>query len=154
MKKLLSGLLIVLMGCQFGFAQQSASDLSQLDWLAGKWERLDAKPGQTAYENWNKEVAGYKGEGIKMRSTDTVFVDKLSIRLRNENLYYVAEVSHNADPTYFKITELSQDGFICENPGHDFPKKIEYRLQDEKTIRVTISGNGKSVPFIFERINR
>ena len=74
---------------------------------------------------------------------------ELAIKIDGK-FYYVAEVSHNPDPTYFEMTSISDNGFICENPDHDFPKKITYKLENGVLI-ATISGNGKEIAFVFKR---
>lgn len=90
--------------------------------------------------------------GVTLRGSDTVFVEKLSIIEKDGILNYVAEVAHNASATYFKFTAISETGFTCVNPSHDFPKKIEYAL-DGNRLTATISGDGKSIPFYFKKID-
>ncbi len=119
-----------------------------LNWLEGKWERQNVRPGTTAFEVWEKTDQGYQGMGISMKGADTVFVEKLSIAEKDGNLYYVAEVSSNQAPTYFKITSFSETGFVSENPQHDFPKKIAYTLEDKKLTAV-ISAGEKAMGFVF-----
>lgn len=45
----------------------------------------------------------------------------------------------------------TDDSFVCENPQHDFPKKITYKLTGNH-IYTTISGNGKTIPYNFVRV--
>jgi hypothetical protein len=45
---------------------------------------------------------------------------------------------------------MDNQSFVCENPEHDFPKKIDYTLSDGK-MTARISGNGRSFDFIFSR---
>ena len=90
------------------------------------------------------------GIGVTLRATDTVFVERLRMEQKDGEWYYVAEVAHNAEPTYFMLTDCSKNGFVCENPDHDFPKKITYSL-DGAVLKATISGDGKSIPFVFIR---
>jgi len=120
-----------------------------LKWLEGTWERQNTKPGSTAFERWSDMTKdGYTGRGLTLRGQDTVFVEKLSIVLKDKKLYYVADVSQNAAPVYFEMTEVTATGFTCENPNHDFPKKIVYVL-DGNNLTATISGNGKEIPYRF-----
>lgn len=129
----------------------SAQSLKTLNWLYGTWERENTKAGQTAFEVWEKPaMEELKGLGVTLKEADTVFMEKLSIVTKDQKLYYVAEVSQNAEPTFFEMTSTSKKGFVCENPEHDFPKKIEYMLQGDK-LKVTISGDGKEIPFFFRR---
>lgn len=85
-----------------------------------------------------------------MQGSDTVFIEKLKILEKEGHWYYVADVSHNSAPVYFKMTSADGSGFVCENPEHDFPKKITYRL-DGDIINASISAGKKEIPFRFRR---
>lgn len=130
---------------------QKAGDLKNMEWLLGNWARTNTKPGRAGVETWQKlSPTEWKGRGISLRGTDTTFVEKLKIVVEKGELYYVSDVPENPQPVYFKITQVAPTGFVCENPAHDFPKKIEYRLQGE-TLKATISGDGKAVDYLFVR---
>ena len=133
-------------------AQNSpAASLEKLNWLIGDWTRLQLKPGRSGSENWvMKSTTEWQGWGISMKGADTVFVEKLKILVRDSSLYYVADVAENKAPVYFKITLLGDKEFIAENPEHDFPKQIRYLREGDK-LKATISGNGRSVDYFFER---
>lgn len=127
-----------------------AQSIKQLKWLSGTWERQSPKQGQSAFESWGITKNELSGLGVSMKGTDTVFMEKLSIIKKDQDLYYVANVSQNAAPTFFKITSISKRGFVSENLQHDFPKKIEYLLEGEM-LTATISGGGKEIPFVFTK---
>jgi hypothetical protein len=79
-----------------------------------------------------------------------LFVEKLRIVVRDGNLHYVADVPENKMPVYFPFVELKKNSFVCENPDHDFPKRISYSLEGT-TLKATISGDGKSIHYLFEK---
>jgi Domain of unknown function (DUF6265) len=134
------------------FAQPSISEFIKLDWLAGKWNRTNAKTGRSGYEVWKKiSKTEWIGKGVTMKGTDTLFVEKLKLICREGNIYYVADVPQNKSEVLFKFTELSEHGFVCENPQHDFPKKIAYTLDDNK-LKAIISGDGKIMEYLFEKV--
>ena len=152
MKVFYSLLFSFLLSVPLANAQVSTEQqLEKLAWLEGKWERQNTRQGRTAFELWTKNSDRFVGKGITMSGTDTVFVERLSIKKKDGELYYVAEVSQNAEPTYFKITQFTKAGFICENPDHDFPKKIEYKLESDGTMKAIISGDSRSIPFVFQK---
>lgn len=126
-----------------------ASDFRHLKWLEGTWQRTNLKPGKTAHERWEpssrKRLVGY---GVSMSGADTTFLEKLQIVVADKKIYYVADVPENPAPVYFLLTDLGPQGFVCENPDHDFPKKISYRREGEK-LMVQISGDGSEVNFEF-----
>jgi len=124
--------------------------LKSLAWLEGTWIRTNVKTGRTAHERWERNEQSLQGWGVSMNGPDTSFVERIRIIIKENNFYYVADVPQNKESTYFKFTELTTTGFICENPEHDFPKKISYQLQGT-SLKATISGNGKSIDYLFER---
>ena len=105
-----------------------------------------------AFETWSFERNQLTGFGVALQGKDTVFVEKLKIISEGADLFYVADVVENPQPVRFRFTEMTDTGFICENLNHDFPKRIEYQ-RSEKILEVTISGDGRSVDFIFEKRN-
>jgi len=149
-------LLIILLFLVFSPSQaQSNSDashnFSKLTWLTGTWNRTNTKPGRAAHERWEKNGNNeMQGWGVNLREKDTLFVEKLKLVVKDNNIYYVADVPENKQPVYFRLTEITDQGFVCENPDHDFPKKIAYALDGDK-LKATISGNGKSIDYLFER---
>lgn len=131
--------------------QSTHSTIDQLKWLEGTWTRTNSKAGQSGFELW-KRVSSTEltGKGVTMHGGDTTFVEKLRIIVRDGNLFYVADVPENQKPVFFRVTEIKQNSFTCENPDHDFPKKIAYSLQVNK-LQATISGDGKAIEYLFER---
>lgn len=119
----------------------------ELSWLVGHWERTNNKPGQHAHERWTSKLKGY---GVTMKEQDTLFTEKFWIQSDNGELFYVADVPENKKPVYFKFINLNKEGFTCENLQHDFPKRIAY-VVDGSNLKVTISGDGKSVDFHFRK---
>lgn len=155
MKTILFSLLLLMLLLQPVAAQHFTDEfLSKLSWLQGKWERVIENPDQTGFEQWQMRNHSFQGLGVTLHQEDTVFVEKLSIEMKENDWYYVADVEQNAEPTNFKITEVSEYGFVSENPDHDFPKRIEYQLVSDMKMIVTISGDGRSVPFIFQKIDK
>jgi hypothetical protein len=127
------------------------SDFNKLSWLTGTWNRTNTKPGRTAHERWEKTGnTEMQGWGVNLKGQDTLFVEKLKLVIKDDHLYYVADVPENKQPVYFKLTEITKESFVCENPDHDFPKKITYLLEGTK-LKATISGNGKAIDYWFER---
>lgn len=127
------------------------NSLKQMEWLLGRWTRTNTSPGKSGFENWTKvSPTEWMGRGISMKGTDTTFVEKLKIVIENKKLYYVADVPENKKLVYFEITLVTSDSFVCENPSHDFPKKIAYRF-DGKEIRARVSAGEQGMDFVFVR---
>jgi hypothetical protein len=134
-------------------AQQNSreveSQFKSLSWLKGNWDRTNPVPGSTASEIWEQSSPyELKGSGITLKGADTVFTEKIKLQIRDNNIFYVADVPENKEAIYFKLTKIDPRGFICVNAQHDFPKKIEYLLNGRK-LTVVISGDGKSQEYLF-----
>jgi len=132
-------------------AQVTATDIKKLNWLEGNWKRTGMKEGRSGNEHWTKlSDTEWQGIGVNMKGQDTAFVEKIKIIQKGEHIYYVADVPENKEPVLFKFISITEDSFVCENPKHDFPKKISYR-KDGNMLKAIISGNGKSIAYSFEK---
>jgi hypothetical protein len=150
MKKLIITL-VIKSAVAISVVGQVHANLDDLSWLEGKWMRTNVRADRTAFEPWQRQSTGtFTGVGATLREGDTVNVERLKIVARGDSLYYVADVPENPNPVYFAFTEMSSASFTCENPNHDFPKKIRYVLA-EGVLTATISGGGKPVTFTFRK---
>jgi len=134
-------------------AQHQESDFSKLEWLEGTWHRTNiTKAGRAGVEQWAfaRDRKILEGAGVTLQNGDTVFVEKISIVLKDGDFFYVADVPENKEPVYFKFTQLSGSGFVCENTSHDFPKKIQYELKDG-ILYAQVSGNGRAIDYVFTK---
>ena len=132
-------------------ANQATENFKKLNWLVGTWSRTNAKPGRSAHERWEQNSTNeLLGFGINLQGKDTTFIEKLRIIIKDNSVVYVADVPENQKLVYFKLIEISESGFICENPDHDFPKKISYQLEGKK-LKAQISGDGKVIDYFFEK---
>lgn len=138
------------------FAQSSAHEPSQdfkkLEWLVGTWNRTNiSKPGRSSHERWEKTGEyNLRGYGVTMQGSDTVFLEKIAILIRDKSLYYVADVPENKQPVYFKLIEITDTGFVCENPEHDFPKRLSYQINGVN-LKAQISGGDKAIDYLFQK---
>ena len=125
----------------------------KLEWLTGKWIRTNSSAGQSGYETWSK-VSDLKlsGKGITLKGKEVIFTENLELIVKENDIFYVVTVSGEPKPVYFKLTAITDHGFTCENPKHDFPKKIAYSRSGNH-VKAVISGDGKSVDYIFLRKN-
>lgn len=126
------------------------TEFEQLYWLHGTWSQTNlTKPGQAIVEQWIKS-GDYelKGHSTTTQNGDTVYLERITLLIKDHAIYYVADVPQNKQPVYFKLTSLTSNGFTCENPGHDFPKKISYQLTGSQ-LKATVSGNGKSFNYLY-----
>ena len=137
--------------CGVSKSQSTAADFNKLQWLTGEWNRTNAKPGRSGIEKWvMSSSTELQGTGINMRGSDTALIEKIKIIVRDNNIYYAADVPGNKSIVLFKFTRITDNEFVCENPDHDFPKQIAY-IRDGTKLKATISGNGKTIDYLFEK---
>ncbi|MCX2451507.1 DUF6265 family protein [Pedobacter sp. PLR] len=121
----------------------------KLEWLTGKWKRTNPKAGESGHEIWAKSgPLKLIGKGVTLKGTTPTFIENLEFSVKGKDIYYIVMMEGDEQPTYFKLTSLAADGFTCENPEHDFPKKIRYK-RTGKNMKAVISGGGKTIDFDF-----
>ncbi len=117
------------------------SDMEKLSWIVDHW--VSANGESTSYEHWEKTSETlFTGGSETVKNGDTIFAEKLKIELLDGNIYYIADVSHNPAPVKFKLTKLTENEAVFENPEHDFPQKISYK-HVEGDLHAAIEGPGK-----------
>jgi hypothetical protein len=68
----------------------------------------------------------------------------LRIVLDTYGIYYVEKTSGNKDETRFNLVRSSAGEIVFENPAHDFPQRILYKLiGNSLTARIEGTSNGK-----------
>ncbi|MCX7877063.1 MAG: DUF6265 family protein [Ignavibacteria bacterium] len=130
--------------------------INNLKWIADNWIYSDDSKNLVIYESWEKTEKGYKGYSKKVKDGKTVFEEFLSVEKEDGEIFYIADVSHNPKPVKFRLTCNDLNEVVFENPEHDFPKKIRYKLIDDKELDVLIQGevNGtiRTVNYLMSRI--
>jgi hypothetical protein len=124
---------------------------AQLHWLTGQWERVGMYDPRKGIEKWKRESDSvYTGKGLLLSGSDTLFAEQLGIVIKDDLLYYVADVPENPEPVYFELVQVGNNYFISRNSAHDFPQKISYRLENGE-LRVIVSNDKKQVEYRFRK---
>ncbi|MBL7775071.1 MAG: NHL repeat-containing protein [Saprospiraceae bacterium] len=114
-----------------------------LQQLAGLWQRS----GKPTFEKW--EIAGpdaLLGEGFRQAADGSKQTTEFLRLLRSDaGIVYQATVPDQNDGATidFPLVFFTATSWTFENPGHDFPQKIEYWFQDSLTLRVSLSGGAE-----------
>ena len=153
MKKV-NTLLLILLTC-FSCKQKSTfSELEKADWFLGRWE--NKTPEGTFSEEWKiGNDSLYIGKSYFINNNDTLFAETVRLEQHKNDLFYIVSVPNQNEeqPVAFKLTSSTIDYLVFENPEHDFPKKITYKLVTKDSLYAEISGDGKSQGFPFKKIN-
>ena len=153
MKKV-NTLLLILLTCFSCQQRTTFSELEKAIWFLGRWE--NKTPEGTFSEEWKiGNDSLYIGESYFINNNDTLFAETVRLEQRKNDLFYIVSVPNQNEkqPVAFKLTSSTSDYLVFENPEHDFPKKITYKLVTNDSLYAEISGNGKSQGFPFKKIN-
>jgi hypothetical protein len=117
-------------------ASPSVVDLA---WLAGCWASLDAEPGSG--EQWTAPAGGtLLGMSRTVKQGRTVAHEFVLIRdTAPGKIAFIAHPSEQ-DAATFTLAEIGDRQVVFENPAHDFPQRIIYRLDGEGVLRARIEG--------------
>jgi len=79
----------------------------------------------------------------------------LQIRQQGTDIFYIAKPSGQAEAS-FKLIQNSKQEVVFENPAHDFPQRIIYRLLPDGSMTARIEGkmNGgeRGIDFPMKRL--
>ncbi len=124
-------------------------------WIAGCWS--GEVRGQEYTEQWMKP-SGEAMLGMSRTVSKNKMVDHEFLQIRQQDdgeVYYIAKPSKQAEAS-FKLIKAGPQELIFENPQHDFPQRIIYRLVSEGSLVARIEGtrNGqqRGVDFPMKRV--
>ncbi|MDN3922013.1 DUF6265 family protein [Roseateles violae] len=138
-------------------ASAQADALGRLGWLAGCWTRI-AAPGLDAGsgEQWTAAAGGAMlGLARTVRGGRTVEHEFMRIHLGGDGrLLYSAQPSGQA-PADFALLRQGENEIVFENPRHDFPQRIVYRLEAPGRLLARIEGQrggaARTIDFALQR---
>lgn len=122
-------------------------ELHKAEWIVGNWEKKDSLG--TLTESWQTlDDSTFVGQSFYITAkNDTVHRETIELMQKGDFLIYSATVKgeNNDTAVSFQMTESKDSLLVFENPKHDYPQKIRYQLNDDKSMIATVSGkqNGK-----------
>lgn len=147
-------ILFLLAISSFSCEQKSKTyaELEKTHWFLGRWE--NKTPDGIFSEEWKKENDSVLvGESYFINGKDTLFAETVQLEQQGNDLFYIVTVpSQNEEkPVAFKLTSSTSNYLVFENPEHDFPKKITYKLVNKDSLYAEISDDGKKRGFPFKK---
>lgn len=131
-----------------------ASDIAELSWISGDWQTAPGGRAQIE-EHWTQPAGGSMlGMSRTVAGGKTAEFEFLRVEQREDGIYYVAQPKGRCPATDFKLTRVTAQEAVFENPTHDFPKRIIYRKTTEDSLTASIdAGEGtKQMTFAFRRM--
>ena len=130
-------------------AQDEKPILNDLSWLSGCWDNGDSL--RRYEEQWMKPAGtSILGVSRTVAKGRTVAYEFLRIQKQaSGDIYYVAQPSGQVQDS-FKLAKYDKRALFFENPQHDFPQRIIYRLNGNLLIaRIEGTSKGKQKGFDF-----
>jgi hypothetical protein len=127
---------------------KSYDELQKAKWLLGEWEKSDSLG--ILKETWvSKDDSTFVGQSYYIQNKkDTLHDEQIELVQDSEHLIYKATVKgeNNDAPIPFQMTKDEDSLLVFENPKHDYPQKIQYKLLKNGSLIATVSGkqNGKN----------
>lgn len=126
----------------------ASGDLEGLRFLSGKWTGESGKA--VIEEHWTEAAGGMMlGLSRTIVSGKAVAFEYLRIEARADGVFYVAQ-PNGRPPTEFKLIRVEAGEAVFENPQHDHPKIIRYRM-GEGTLVAEVEGDEGKQEFRFRR---
>lgn len=152
--KRLSSLLLLLLGTAAG-GQEALRSINDLSWLTGCWAADGAEPGNV--EQWMAPAGGAMlGASRVVRGGRMVAYEYTRIITIGDGLVFIASPS-GQETAEFQLKHLAEAEVVFENPDHDFPQRIIYKLIDKERLLGRIEGQSdgkeKHVEFPMTRID-
>ncbi|MCG3119456.1 MAG: hypothetical protein ALAOOOJD_01865 [bacterium] len=124
-----------------GLTQEPKTTITDFAWLAGCWD--GSSSGRESLEQWMKP-SGQTMLGMSRTVVNgkTVAYEFIQLREQDGEIFYIAKPSGQAEAS-FKLVQYSNHEAVFENPQHDFPQRIIYRLEKDGVLAAAIEGNSK-----------
>jgi uncharacterized protein YfiM (DUF2279 family) len=123
-----AGVLAALALLGAGAAAAQDAELQRLAWLAGCWAAESGEPGSG--EQWMGLAGGTMfGVGRTVKNGRTVDHEFMQIRATADGkVAFIARPARNPQDTAFPAVRIDEASATFENPAHDFPQRVIYRL--------------------------
>ncbi|HWM94726.1 MAG TPA: DUF6265 family protein [Thermoanaerobaculia bacterium] len=147
---------IVLMMIGLAAAEpQAPPSVQGLAWLSGCWASLGGETGSG--ETWTSPAGGtLLGISRTVKNGKTVAHEFMQIRETQPGQIAFIALPSGQSEAAFPLVSLSEREVVFENPQHDFPQRVIYRLdKDLLTGRIEGRRNGemKGIDFPYKRID-
>ena len=126
--------------------ESKRTSLADLGWLSGCWEMDAPEKNLQITEQWMKPGGGMMiGSGRTVKGGKAVDYEFLRIVEEPDGIFYIAKPTANQEETKFKLIKSVVGEIAFENPAHDFPQRVMYKLTgDNLNARIEGIMNGKS----------
>lgn len=120
----------------------SAADLpGELAFLAGCWRGEIGADGSRIIEQYSDtEGEMLLGQLKTIKDDTTVFFEFLQITANDDGVWLQPFPNGKKAAVNFRLVELEPDKASFDNPEHDFPRRISYRLLADGSLLTRVAG--------------
>ncbi|TDJ38428.1 MAG: hypothetical protein E2O53_00245 [Gammaproteobacteria bacterium] len=109
------------------------ADIADLRWMAGCWSQDGRESGSV--EQWTAPAGGtILGMSRIVSGGKTVAFEFLRIVEEEDGWIRLVASPSGQETARFKLVSMSTNEVIFENPDHDFPQRIIYRLDSDSNL--------------------
>lgn len=120
-------------------AVPAQAQVDQLGWLAGCWKSDGAEAGSG--EQWMPVAGGsLLGMARTVRAGRTVAWEFMRIAANAQGQVTFFAQPSGKPPADFVVKTQDAQGIVFENPAHEFPQRVWYRLESPGKLRAAIEG--------------
>ncbi len=154
MKKIVTAIIVTLCLSAFIISGDKKT-FKKLYTLEGTW-KMNTKRGALC-EEWKRVNKNHlQNKGYMVKGKDTIISERVALTNTKEGIFYTSTVEdqNNKQPVAFKMTGSENNVFVFENPQHDFPKRIVYKLVTADSLHAYIDDGteaGKKQNFYYKR---
>jgi hypothetical protein len=154
MSRLSRAILLTLLAVAGAARSSPESAVANLSWLAGCWASVGGEFGTG--EVWTPPAGGTMlGLSRTVRDGRTVEFEFMQIReIAPGQLAFVAHPSGQAEAA-FPLVRSGPRELVFEDPAHDFPQRVIYRLLEPDRLHAriegTVKGEDRGVDFLMQR---
>lgn len=132
----------------------SRADISVLRWMTGCWAPDGQEPGSV--EQWTAPAGdSMLGMNRTVKDGKTVFFEFLRIVAEEDGWIGLIASPAGQETARFRMISWSSSEVVFENPHHDFPQRIMYRLHGDGKllgrIEGTVDGKERAADFPMTR---
>ena len=135
-----------LAGAQFG-----KKDFALFKILEGRW-KMETKSG-ALFEQWTiMNDSTMTAVSYRVSGKDTIPQETVELKVSRGNIIYAPTVhgQNQGKPILFALMSNRKGKYLFGNKLHDFPKQILYEPSNKK-LKVTLSGSGQEVEYLFKK---
>jgi hypothetical protein len=134
-----------------GFSCTPEKPKTVFDRLVGTWKLAD----DSQYERWTKNNDGsYSSRMFTLAGQDTNVTEDATITAENQKWIFKTLVKgqNKGKAVTFSSTIMKDTLVQFENPAHDFPRMINYRVVNDTILQAFIAGTTDTIYFNYRRV--